>query len=92
MTFDLCNGAQSFQRLMNAVLRGLNYAFCYTDDILIVSASPELHEVHLREVLTRLQEHGLSINVAKCTIGAEEVKYLGHTINRDGITALKDRE
>ncbi|GFO26869.1 polyprotein [Plakobranchus ocellatus] len=33
MTFGLKNAAQSFQRLMNGVLRGVPFAFAYLDDI-----------------------------------------------------------
>jgi len=91
MTFGLCNAAQTFQRLMDIVLRGIEYAFCYIDDILIASTTPEQHAIHVREILSRLQQHGLSINVEKCTFGAEKVRYLGHTINKDGIAPLQDR-
>jgi len=91
MTFGLCNAAQTFQRLMDIVLRGIEYAFCYIDDILIASTTPEQHAIHVREILSRLQQHGLSINVEKCTFRAEKVRYLGHTINKDGIAPLQDR-
>lgn len=91
MTFGLCNAAQSFQRLMDTVLRGLDYAFCYIDDILIASKDQQQHEQHIREVLKRLQRHGLSINLPKCVFGAAEVHYLGFCINKDGITAIRDR-
>ncbi|KAJ4440996.1 hypothetical protein ANN_10845 [Periplaneta americana] len=39
----------------------------------------------------RLREHGLSINLSKCTFGAGEVNYLGYTINKRGFRALEDR-
>lgn len=37
MPFGLANAAQMFQRFMDNVLRGLDFCFCYIDDILIVS-------------------------------------------------------
>lgn len=40
--------------------------------------------------MTRLQEHGLSINTSKCIFGKEEVKYLGQTISKEGIAPLKN--
>lgn len=63
MPFGLCNAAQTFQRLMNVALRGLDYCYCYVDDILVASKTPNEHKQHLREVLQRLREHGLKINV-----------------------------
>ncbi|KAG8177291.1 hypothetical protein JTE90_023608 [Oedothorax gibbosus] len=39
MTFGLRNAAQTFQRFMHSVLRGLEFCFVYLDDILIASRS-----------------------------------------------------
>ena len=41
MPFGLRNAAQSFQRFMNQVLQGLDFAYTYIDDVLIASSSPE---------------------------------------------------
>jgi len=76
---------------MDTVLRGLDFVFCYVDDILIASKSPQQNETHLRTVLERLRNHGLSINIPKCKFGAHEVRYLGHLITKDGIAVLEDR-
>lgn len=48
MTFGLCNAAQTFQRLIHEVLRGLDFVFPYIDDLCIASSSPEEHRRHLR--------------------------------------------
>jgi len=62
MPFGLRNSAQTFQRLMDEVLSGLPFLFVYIDDLLIASRNVEEHEKHLREVLSRLEEHGLVLN------------------------------
>jgi hypothetical protein len=54
MPFGLRNAGQSFQRFMDEVLSGLDFAFCYLDDILIGSSSTEEHLHHLHLVLQRL--------------------------------------
>ena len=41
MPFGLKNTAQTFQRFMDQVLRGLDFCYIYIDDILIAIASPE---------------------------------------------------
>ena len=46
MPFGLTNAAQSFQRFMVDVLRGLP-VFCYLDDILIASDSEQQHRTEL---------------------------------------------
>lgn len=91
MTFGLCNAAQSFQRLMDAVLRELEFAHCYIDDILVASTDPVQHRQHLRIIFERLRAHGLSINVAKCRFGASEVESLGYLVNEQGTRPLSQR-
>lgn len=91
MTFGLRNAAQTMQRLMDSVLRGLDFCTCYIDDLFIASESEQQHQEHLRIVLQRLREHGLSINVSKCTLGAHEVNYLGYTIDRNGVKPNEER-
>lgn len=91
MPFGLRNAAQTFQRLMDCALRGLDYCHCYIDDILIASPDLETHRLHLREVFQRLQDNGLSINPAKCVFGKEEVNYLGYTISSQGTKPLDTR-
>lgn len=91
MTFGLCNAAQSFQRLMDTALRGLDFCFTYIDDILIASDNKVQHQQHLRVVFERLREFGLSINVAKCVLGASKVNYLGYEVTKDGTRLLPER-
>ena len=47
MPFGLRNAAQTFQRFMDTVLRGLHFAYDYVDDVLIASDTPEtyLHNI-----------------------------------------------
>ncbi len=47
MPFSLRNAGQSFQRFMDEVLSRLDFAFCYLDDILIGSSTPDEHILHL---------------------------------------------
>ena len=78
MRFGLRNVGQTFQRFMDEVLEGLEYCFVYVDDVLIGSKSQEEHMQHLREVLSRLEEHGIVLNGEKCMLGVPEVQ-LGDT-------------
>lgn len=91
MTFGLCNAAQTFQRLMHEVLRGLPYVFAYIDDLCIASKSYEEHREHLRTVFQRLESSGLAINLAKCEFGKNEIKFLGHLVTPHGIKPLPEK-
>jgi hypothetical protein len=88
MPFGLRNADQSFQRFMDEVLSGLDFAFCYLDDILIGSSSTEEHLQHLHLVLQRLQEYGLVLNMEKCELARQEIDFLGHHITADGASPI----
>lgn len=91
MTFGLRNAAQSFQRFMDEVLRGLEFCFVYIDDILIASASEEEHLQHLTMVFRRLKDKGILVNPAKCVFGVPEVNFLGYRVSADGTRPLPDK-
>ena len=57
MPFGLCNAPQTFQRLMERVLAGLQWEEClvYLDDIIIFSKTFEEHMERLEHVLQRLK-------------------------------------
>ena len=48
--FGLKNAAQTFQRLMDGILKDLDFAFVYLDDILMASTSKLQHLEHLRRI------------------------------------------
>ena len=85
MPFGLRNAAQTFQRFMDDICRGLDFVFVYLDDILVASRSYEEHLQHLRALFRRLADQGLVINPAKCEFGKAEVNFLSHTISAEGI-------
>ena len=43
---------------------------------------------NLNEVLSRLEKHGFRLKQEKCTFLAHSVEYLGHRIDKEGISAL----
>jgi hypothetical protein len=67
------------------------WVFNFLDDLVVYSASIEEHMSHVREVVLRLQEAGFTLNPNKVTLGATEIKYLGHLISAWGIRVLPDR-
>lgn len=91
MTFGLRNAAQTFQRYMNQVFHDFDFVVVYIDDICIASENAEQHQKHLRVVLQRLHELAIKINFAKCQIAQSEVTFLGHRVNRDGITPTPEK-
>ena len=91
MPFGLKGAAQTFQRLMDSVLRDLPFLFVYLDDILVASAGAEEHLSHLRLLFERLSEHGLITNPAKCQFGLSSITFLGHHVTPQGAVPLPAR-
>ncbi|KAL1512451.1 hypothetical protein ABEB36_002041 [Hypothenemus hampei] len=61
MPFGLRNAGQTFQRYIDQILRGIDFAFAYIDDILIASKTVEEHQKHVSIVLERLATNGFII-------------------------------
>jgi transposase InsO family protein len=87
MPFGLCNAPASFERLMEQILRGLQWDRClvYLDDIIVTGKTVEEVVNNLAKVLTRLRTAGLKLKPSKCTLFARKVAYLGHIVSEEGI-------
>ncbi|GKC26243.1 putative reverse transcriptase domain-containing protein [Tanacetum coccineum] len=57
----------------------------FIDDILVYSKSKEEHEIHLREILETLRKEKLYAKFLKCEFWLQEVQFLGHVINSEGL-------
>ena len=91
MPFGLRNAAQTFQRFIDQVLQGLHFCYAYIDDLLIASRSTDEHRQHLHLVLERLSDHGILINPSKCAFGVEQLDFLGHHVDSQGIRPLEEK-
>jgi hypothetical protein len=58
MSFGPRNVAQTFQRFMDDILRGLDFCFAYLDNILVFSRSLEEHNRLLRALFGGFRHTG----------------------------------
>jgi len=93
MPFGLTNAPATFQSLMNDLFRPYLWQFIlvFFDDILVYSKSWEDHLTHLQLVLKILAANQLFAKESKCHFGVQQVKYLGHSINKDGVSMDPDK-
>jgi hypothetical protein len=88
MSFGLTNATAYFMYIMNSVFMNELDMFIvvFNDDILIYSKNEAEHAKHLLIVLQRLRDHKLYAKFSKCEFWLDSVKFLGHTISKDGIS------
>lgn len=90
LPFGLNCSTEYFISKFSKLLEGLNVIF-HVDDVLIYNNTIEGHDECLREVLRRLSDAGLTINIEKCIIGVQEIKFLGFVLSSNGISIDLDR-
>ncbi|KRX25652.1 Retrovirus-related Pol polyprotein from transposon opus [Trichinella nelsoni] len=91
MPFGLRNAAQTFQRFMDEVTRGLPFCFVYLDDVLVASRRKEEHEKHLANLFRRFEKYGVKLNPAKCVFFASDLEFLGFKVCSQGIKPLAEK-
>ena len=81
MPFGLNGAPATFQRLMDRVTHGMSeYTAANLDDLAAYSATWKDHLEHVRQVLVRLRESGLTAKHDKCQFGMKHCRYLGYVV------------
>lgn len=91
LPFGLKTAPAAFQRLMNTLFHGWSDVMVYLDDALIASKTWEEHLIRLREVLERLKEANLTINLEKSDFGRAQVQYLGYIVGLGQVAPLESK-
>ena len=87
LSFGLTNAPACFQRLMQEVLRGLQWEECvlFMDDTIVPSKDFDEGMERLEHVWDRLLNAGLKLKPSKCTYFQKEIRFLGHIVSKDGV-------
>lgn len=91
MMFGLRNAAQTGQRFVDEIIRGLDFVYAYIDDFLFASENETEHLEHVKILFDRFSKYGVVINLAKCVFGVSEITFLGYTVNASGISPMQER-
>ena len=92
MPQGLKNAPATCQKAMNIILRGLHrFAGSLLDDVVVFDHDFDLHLGHVRQVLERLRDAGLTANVGKCIFAENRLKILGHLLENGKIYPDPDK-
>jgi hypothetical protein len=90
-TMGLKTSPGAFSRLMEHVMRPVERAVTYMDDVILAGKSPEDLLESIKQALAQLQKYNLKLNIRKCKFGVSEVDYLGYRISREGAKPGKEK-
>ena len=87
MPFGLTNAQSCFERLMETVLRGLQWEQCliFLDDVVVFGACFQTCLERLIRVFERFKSAGLKLKPSKCSLFQKEILFLGHVVSEEGI-------
>ena len=88
MPFGLVNPPATFQALMNNILREFldHGVVVYLDDILIYSKNQNEHDILVKKVLEKLEQHDLAVSLKKSVFHTKTVEFLGYIVGTDSVT------
>ena len=90
MVMGTSPASSKIQKCIRETITTCENAINIKDDILIFSQGQD-HDQHLKEVLTILQDKGLTLRHEKCFFGQPEVKCFGNIYSKDGMSPDSDK-
>lgn len=93
LPFGLKTAVGSFTRAMDVILGPETRSFVlnYIDDLLVVSTNFVEHLQHLKILFKRLTDANININLEKTFFLQTNVKFLGHILSTNGISAHPEK-
>jgi transposase InsO family protein len=84
LPFGIKSAPEIYQRTMDSMLEGIDGATAIMDDIIIAGKTLEEHDEILKSVLQRATEWNVKLNIDKCNLRQQSIKYVGHIITDKG--------
>ena len=91
LPFGISSAPEHYQKRMSAILSGLDGVVCQMDDVLVFGKDQLEHDTRLTNVLKCIEQAGATLNPDKCEFSQNRLKFLGHVIDTNGITADPDK-
>lgn len=88
LMFGITCAPEIFQKIIEKMLINCEGVVNFIDDILIFGDSEDEHDARLKRVLQILNENNAVLNRSKCIFKTQDVSFLGHKLNHEGVKPL----
>lgn len=86
LSFGICSASEIFQNTIYEILMNIPGTVNISDDILVFGRDKKEHDKALLNVLSKLQEHNLTINTNKCEFNKTSITYFGFVFSKNGVS------
>ena len=92
LNMGICCASEIFQHVMESkVLYGIKGIRVVCDDILFYGKTKEEHDQIVNQVLSRLNEKGMTVNPDKCEFSKSSVEFYGMVFSADGVQLTSEK-
>lgn len=91
MPFGYVNAPLIWQQKIDSIVAGIPGVHVFYDDILLATATESEHTVRLRELLQRLSDNDLRINLKKSVFFQSSVTYCGFHLSERGVGKMDEK-
>lgn len=91
LNMGLCASSEIFQKVIEQILDGLPGQFSISDDLCVFGSTEQEHFENVVAVLKRLEEHGLTVNKDKCSIGEKTMEFFGFQFSEHGMSVTEEK-
>lgn len=91
LMFGISCAPEIFQKLVEQMLAGCEGCMNFIDDIVVYGTSKEQHDKRLNKVVETLRNWNVTLNMDKCVVGVDKIRFLGHELSQDGIRPTHDK-
>ncbi|CAC5368427.1 unnamed protein product [Mytilus coruscus] len=85
LMFGISCAPEMYNKIIHQALGRLSGVNSIYDDIIVHGKSDKEHDHNLEQLLCRLEETGLPLNIEKCQFNMERIEFMGHILSEHGI-------
>lgn len=86
MPYGVSCAPEKFQQKLVEFLSDLEGVIVYIDDVLLFAKDKNEHDRRLLKLLQRIRQINLKLNINKCEVGTQNIKFLGQNFGSTGMS------